>query len=103
MTLQQLEYFSAIAEEGSIGAASRKLHTTQPPLSRQLAALEEELHVKLFLRNTKGVSLTYAGQHFYQEIKRLQQGMTNLVSDMSSIDKGIMGKLEIGVEYSVAP
>ncbi len=103
MTMQQLEYFCVIAEEGSIGAASRVLHTTQPPISRQLALLENELGVQLFTRHTKGMKLTYAGQHFYQEIRRLRQGLNNLLADMKNIDDGVMGVLNIGVEYSVAP
>ncbi len=102
MTLQQLEYICAIAEEGSISGASRRLHIAQPPISRQLAQLENELGVQLFIRSAQGITLTHAGQKFYQESRRLMQGVENMVSDMKSIDKGIMGVLEIGTEYSVA-
>ena len=58
MKLRQLEYFCAVAEEKSISAAARELHVAQPPISRQIAQLEEELGVQLFLRGSKGMSLT---------------------------------------------
>ena len=53
MKLRQLEYFCAVAEEKSISAAARELHVAQPPISRQIAQLEEELGVQLFLRGSK--------------------------------------------------
>ena len=54
MNFKQLEYFAAVAEEGSISGASRALHVAQPPISRQLALLEDELGVTLFLRTNRG-------------------------------------------------
>ena len=62
MNFKQLEYFTAVAEEGSISGAARELHVAQPPVSRQLALLEDELGATLFLRTNKGVVLTEAGQ-----------------------------------------
>ena len=58
MNFKQLEYFAAVADEGSISGAARELHVAQPPVSRQLALLEDELGVTLFLRTNKGVELT---------------------------------------------
>lgn len=55
MKIRQLEYFCAVAEEKSISAAARELHVAQPPISRQIAQLEEELGVQLFLRGSKGM------------------------------------------------
>ena len=54
MKLRQLEYFCAVAEAKSISAAARELHVAQPPISRQIAQLEEELGVQLFLRGCRG-------------------------------------------------
>ena len=48
MDIRQLLYFTTIAEEGSISAAAKKLHLSQPPLSYQIKQLEAELKVKLF-------------------------------------------------------
>ena len=58
MNLRQLEYFRAIAEEGKITAAARRLRLTQPPLSYELASLERELGVTLVTRGPRGVELT---------------------------------------------
>ena len=103
MKLQQLEYFCAVAEEGSISGASRRLHVAQPPVSRQIALLEDELGTALFVRGSKGVRLTQAGQSLYQESRMLMQGMDNMVTNIKNIEQGIMGTLKIGIIYSVVP
>ena len=103
MKLQQLEYICAIVEEGSISGASRRLHVAQPPISRQVALLEEELGIQLFVRQNHGVMLTQAGQKFYQESRRLLQGIDHMVSGIKSLDEGVTGTLQIGLLYSIAP
>ena len=55
MDLRALQYLLAVADEGSISNAAKSLHMTQPTLSRQLTALEDELGCKLFTRTYKGM------------------------------------------------
>jgi LysR family hca operon transcriptional activator len=65
MELRHLRYFVAVAEEGSLTvAAEKRLHTAQPSLSRQLRDLELEVGAELFVRTSRGVTLTAAGQAF---------------------------------------
>ena len=55
MDLRQLSYFTAIVDEGSISAAAKKLHISQPPLSNQMKSLEAELGVTLFERGLRSI------------------------------------------------
>src|SRR6201996_9141379 len=65
MELRHLRYFVAVAEEGSLTvAAERRLHTSQPSLSRQIRDLEVEVGVPLLTRSVHGVELTPAGKAF---------------------------------------
>ncbi len=61
MSVEQLETVVAIAEEGALVRAARRLHISQPPMTRRLAALEDELGVRLFERLPRGMRPTAAG------------------------------------------
>lgn len=100
MNLKQLEYFSAVAEAKSISLAARNLHVAQPPISRQLALLEDELGVCLFLRTNKGVELTEAGRSLYRQSQNLFQDMRMIVDSVRDINAGMRGLLKIGMIYS---
>ncbi len=59
-----MQYFVVTAEEGNVGRAARRLRMAQPPLSRQIRALEDELGVALFAREPRGMRLLPAGEAF---------------------------------------
>src|SRR5882724_7602737 len=64
MELRHLRYFVAVAEAGILTAAARKLHTSQPSLSRQIRDLEDEVGAQLLTRGARGIELTPAGRVF---------------------------------------
>ena len=78
MRIETLENFIAISREESISLAAEKMHISQPALSQQLASMEKELGVKLFVRDTRKLKLTDAGmivQRKAAEILTLYQEM----------------------------
>jgi LysR family hca operon transcriptional activator len=71
MELRHLRYFAAVAAHGSFSRAAKNLHLTQPALSRQVKDLEDELGVSLLTRGTNAVTLTEAGDMFYEEAREI--------------------------------
>ena len=71
MNLKQLEAFVQVAEVGSFSKAAKKLYLTQPTISAHVAALEKELNVRLFVRNTKEVSLSEDGKDLYKYARQM--------------------------------
>src|SRR6476661_5493587 len=70
MELRHLRYFIAVAEAGSMTvAAARKLHTSQPSLSRQIRDLEDEVGAQLLRRGARGIELTQAGRAFLEHAR----------------------------------
>ena len=61
MTLQQLRFLIAVAESGSINAAAQRLYTAQSNISNAVKSLEQELHIEIFTRSSRGVALTNDG------------------------------------------
>lgn len=107
MELRHLRYFVVLAEELHFGRAAEKLHISQPPLSMQIRALEEELGVTLFNRTQRHVSLTQAGQVLLQEARQVLARMEQAVLVTRRAGRGEIGQLAVGfisvADYNVLP
>jgi DNA-binding transcriptional LysR family regulator len=74
LDLRKVRYFVAVAEELNFGRAAERLHIAQPVLSRQIRALEKELHAQLFVRDSSGTQLTRAGTQLLADASLLLAG-----------------------------
>lgn len=97
MDLRQLSYFVAVAEARHFGRAAERLHMAQPPLSRQIKALEDGLGTRLFERTPKGVELTGAGQTLLAEAGNLL-ALAQLARERTILaGRGLTGRLDVAL------
>ncbi len=96
MNLKQLTYFIAVAEELHFGRAAERLGMAQPPLSRQIKQLEEDLGAVLFNRGRRAVSLTQAGERLLTRGQALLRDMDDIELEVRRLGQGSEGRLRIG-------
>jgi DNA-binding transcriptional LysR family regulator len=105
--VKPLRYFVTLAETRHFGRAAARLNLSQPPLSRQLAALEASLGVTLIERSPRSVTLTAAGERFYADAKAILSAIEQAVRNAQAAAHGDAGTLAIGftmcAAYSVVP
>ncbi len=107
MELRHLRYFVAVAEELHFGRAANRVGIAQPPLSRQIQDLEDEIGVKLFKRTKRSVSLTHAGKTFLKDALQTLELSERAVRSARRADSGEIGRLAVGfvgsATYSFLP
>src|SRR6185436_12667558 len=94
-------YFVAVAEEQNVTRAAARLHVSQPPLSRQVRDLEEELGVALFEHGAKAVRLTEAGRVFLNEARAVLQRASDAVQTVKAVANGEQGEIHVGYAPSL--
>lgn len=102
MSLRKFEYAIAVAELGSVTAAAERLHVSQPSLSQQIKALEEELCVQLFFRGPRGLVPTGAGAEFLVEARLAVDAARRARNAAQAFCGTIRGSLVVAVERSHA-
>ena len=103
MELRHIRYFLTLADEGSFTKAADKLLIAQPPLSRQIKDLEEELGTELFIRTKRGVILTEAGDKFRQYALQIDHLSNQSIEMMHEMNNGLQGTLYLASVEGYAP
>lgn len=96
METSQLRCFLAVAEELHFGRAAQRLNMTQPPLSRQIQLLEKQLGSDLFLRTSRSVLLTPAGESLRADADKILRLMESAASSVKKVSEGSQGNVRFG-------
>ena len=103
MELRHIRYFMAVAEEKNFTRAAEKLAIAQPPLSRQIQDLEEELGTELFVRSPHKVALTEEGELFLQYASQILDLVSRSEEEVREMKEGLQGTLYIASVEGCAP
>ena len=101
LDIKQLTYFTAVVNEGTVTAAAKALHMSQPPLSKQIQLLEQELGCALFDRKSRHMYLTGAGRVLYERACNILDMCASTKSEIADLKTSLAGTLRIGVATSI--
>lgn len=97
MELRHLRYFCVVADELNMTRAAEKLFIAQPPLTRQIKQLEEEIDAQLFVREARGLRLTPAGKYFQEQARQILDKINTTVEDTRRV--AAHGKVIFGIGF----
>ncbi|MEK8048726.1 LysR family transcriptional regulator [Ideonella sp. DXS22W] len=97
MELRHLRYFVCVADEQNIGRAALRLHISQPPLTRQIQQLEEQLGAQLFRRTSRGVALTDAGRVLYDDARNILAMAERAAERTHKAAQGLLGRVDVAI------
>ena len=103
MELRTLHYFTVVAQELNITRAAEKLNMSQPPLSNQIKALEEELGVQLFIRGKRRLELTEEGGLLLRRAVQIQELADKTRQEIASLREGMTGTIYLSMVEGRAP
>ncbi|WP_256200845.1 LysR family transcriptional regulator [Virgibacillus halodenitrificans] len=101
MNYERLKTFIAVAEKKSFSEAARILFVTQPTITSQIKALEEELNTKLFERTTKKVKMTQSAKILLQHAKEIVRLSDLAKKEIQDIEETTYGELGIGCSFTI--
>ncbi|MGF1591731.1 MAG: LysR family transcriptional regulator [Kiloniellaceae bacterium] len=102
LSLRQVRYFIAVAENGSVTGAAQQLSVSQSTVTEAVKGLEEELGVQLIERQARGVALSYKGQQFLRHARRILTEVSDAQRALRSQEAPLAGVLHLGVTTLVA-
>jgi DNA-binding transcriptional LysR family regulator len=101
MDLRRVKGFIAVAETLSVTRAAERLHISQPPLSRHIHQLEDDLGVTLFVRHRHGVTLTEAGRRLLEKARALDDAATEFFSTARQVSSGQASAVRVGIGWGL--
>lgn len=103
MEMRHLRCFPAVAEELHFARAAERLHIEQSPLSRAIKELEEDLGVRLFIRNSRSTRLSRTGQVFKEHVPRMFTTLQQVRDGAKAVAAGYDGQLRIALSDGITP
>jgi LysR family nitrogen assimilation transcriptional regulator len=100
MDLRKIQYFFAVVEHGNLSSAARSLRVSQPTLSRQVQAIEEQFQAPLFLRGGRGMMLTDAGKQLHEGLQSIERRLRSLKDDVAAASVEPSGEVAFGIPPS---
>ncbi len=102
MKLRQLQYFFEVGELESVTKAAERLNIAQPAISRQLRSLEQDIGVRLFNREGRGIVLTNAGLVFRDRVRTVLRELDLAQIEMKALSRSPGGRIDVGLPYSIS-
>lgn len=100
MDLRRIRYFFSVIEHGNLSSAAQSLRVSQPTLSRQIQAIEQEFQIPLFVRGGRGMLLTEAGKQLHEGLQSIERQLRMLKTDVTAVSLEPSGEVALGIPPS---
>ena len=100
MGLRKIQYFFSVIEHGNLSSAAQSLRVSQPTLSRQIQAIEQEYNTALFVRGGRGMMLTEAGRQLHEGLQSIERQLRLLKTDVAAVSIEPAGEVAFGIPPS---
>jgi LysR family nitrogen assimilation transcriptional regulator len=100
MDLRKIDYFFSVIEHGNLSSAAQSLRVSQPTLSRQIQAIEQEFQVPLFVRGGRGMLPTEAGKKLHEGLQSIERQLRLLKTDVTAVSVEPAGEVAFGIPPS---